>query len=174
MVNATAHFAQAFKTGSIRRDHTIEFVARFGFLKKMIWIQELVFLRIAVFVPTQHLFALVFEGERQAQLRPHAIAVRSDMTDDAEGAAFLDSVNDAVDDFRVWFHWQRRARRSGVRSCKVHETVPREGLPAHSVGLVFSSSSMICRTRFPRAIESSTRNLRVGVYFSTTARATRP
>ena len=41
-------------------------------------------------------------------------------------------------------------------------------------GRVFSSSSMICSTRLPRTTESSITKRSVGVYFRTTARATRP
>src|SRR5262249_13386535 len=114
-------------------------------------VEKFIFVRNGIFVPARDFFPVVAQRNRQRELRADAIAVGADVPDDAERFVLADNLEDAVDDFRVRLHfsspfpdWAR------------------------------SSSSMICKTRLPRTMESSKTNLSVGVYLSTTERATSP
>ena len=73
----------------------------------MVGIQELVFLRDGIFVPARDFFAFVFERQSQAELRPNAIAVRTDMPDHANGLAIPNGFNYPMDDFRLRNHGSR-------------------------------------------------------------------
>jgi len=64
--DARADFAQPFKTCRVGRNNAIEFVSGLRFLKSVVRVQELVFLRIAILIPTERLLALISERQRQS------------------------------------------------------------------------------------------------------------
>src|SRR5690348_3712775 len=152
--NTGPHLAQSLETGGVGRNDAVELQPRLGLLNDMIRVEEFIFLRDGVLVPAHHLLALVLERQAQAQLRTDAIAIGTDVADDAEGFAFSNLIDNSIHDGKARFHFRH----------------------GYSVvlGLDFSSSSIICRTRLPRTTESSMINFRVGVYFRTTARPTSP
>src|SRR5437867_2582800 len=75
MIDVDKHFAlrdaradgsQPFETGGVSRNDTIEFQPRLWFLKNLFRIEEFVFLRNAIFIPTEDFFPLVPQSQRQA------------------------------------------------------------------------------------------------------------
>src|SRR5262249_34341334 len=95
-------------------------------------------------VPDGDFLAGVVEGEGQPELGADAIAIGPNVADDADRFAVANRLHDSPND------------------------------ALHSETGDFSSSSIIWRTRLPRATDSSTTNRSWGVYFRTTALATRP
>jgi hypothetical protein len=79
-------------------------LTRFGFLDDLVRIKKPVFLRNRVFVPTNDLLAFGTQGQREAELGSNTIAVRADVTHNAESPAIADAVYDAVDDFGMGLH----------------------------------------------------------------------
>src|SRR5947207_2890440 len=63
ILDTAADLAEPFEARGVCGDYAIKLVSRLGFLKKMIGVEKLVLLRVAIFVPTEDLFSLVFEGE---------------------------------------------------------------------------------------------------------------
>src|SRR5439155_16583728 len=85
--DARTDLSQAVETGGVRGDNAVKFMARFGLLKKAVGIEEVVFFREPVLVPTQDLLAFPEQRQGEAELRADAIAVGADVTDDTERAA---------------------------------------------------------------------------------------
>jgi hypothetical protein len=102
--DAGADFSKAFEAGSVGGNDSIESEAGTGLLDKMFRVQEREFVRNCILVPASHLLALVLQGQREAELRTNAIAIGSDMADDTDGFAGLNTLQDAVNYFRVGFH----------------------------------------------------------------------
>src|ERR1700719_1141694 len=98
------HRAKALEAGGIGSDDAIEFGAAPGFLKKLVGIKELILLRNDIFVPAHDLLSFIPQGQREAELRADAVAVGTDMADDAKRAVATNSFDDAVNDFGVGFH----------------------------------------------------------------------
>ena len=66
VANGKPDFAEALEAGAVSSDDTIEFGAGAGFLKQVMGIQKLVFLRDTIFIPANDFFALVFQRQRQS------------------------------------------------------------------------------------------------------------
>src|ERR1039458_9680827 len=173
--HALANRAKAFETGRVRGDHTVELQAALWPLDDVASVEEVVFLWNAILVPAGHLLPFVLEGEGETEQRAHAITIRADVADDTDRLALSYAFDDAVNNLWVRLHWIKT--NAGWLAPECAGSGACRGSCAYSsgsAGLAFSKSSMIPSTRLPRAIESSIRNRRVGVYFRTTARPTNP
>src|ERR1051325_1679373 len=136
--------AKALEAGAVGGDDAVELASPLWRAENLLRIQEGALARDGMLVPAGARFAFILEGVSQAELRADAIAIGTDVADDAEGGTAANPVEDAPDDFRF-----------------------------HVAGPDFSSSSMMASTRLPRSMESSTMKRRCGTYFRMTALATR-
>src|SRR5262249_34474289 len=102
--DAFAGRAKPFEARAIGGDDTIKFLSAFWFLKQLAWIEEGVFLRHFILVPTGDLFALALQRERQSQLGTNAISIGPDVADDADRPALADRLNNAINNLRVRLH----------------------------------------------------------------------
>src|SRR5437879_2180876 len=107
LFDAGANFAEPFETGRVGRDDAIKFHASFRLLDQTVGIQKLIFFRNPVFVPAMDFFAFVFVREGQSQLRTDAIAIGTNMPDDAYGMTFADAFYDAINDLGMRIHFLR-------------------------------------------------------------------
>ena len=104
----------------------------------------------AILIPADDFLPFVPQGEGEAELRAHAIAIRADVADDTERAALPDAFDDAVNNLWVRLHWNEiecrmRVLRSSARSgacrvsCVLFFRLGRRGLfqllddPEHSI-----------------------------------------
>jgi hypothetical protein len=68
-------------------------------------------LRDEIFIPTGNFFAFVLQSQREAELGADAIAVGPNMADDANGFAFANDFENAVNDFWIRLHFTVRSLR---------------------------------------------------------------
>src|SRR5215475_9461310 len=94
LANASAHRAQAFKAGGVGRDDTIKDHSRSGFLKGVVRVQELIFLRHRVLIPAVNGFAFVAQSHRQAELRADTITIGTDVPGNAKGSTIQNALDD--------------------------------------------------------------------------------
>src|SRR5213594_1230072 len=144
VLDALPGLAEPLEAGAIRGNHAVECATWLRGVEEAVRVEEGQLAGHRILVPNGDGLAGVLEGEGQAELGTDAIPIGPDVADDADGVAVANRLHDSLDD------------------------------ALHSGSEVFSSSSMILRTRLPRATDSSTTKRSCGVYFRTTALATRP
>src|ERR1043166_7052296 len=88
VADSSAGPSQALKAGAIGCDDEVELFAGFGTLHDFVRVQKRILLGEFVFVPTGNGFAFVAERESQGELGANAIAVGTDVPDDAYLFAF--------------------------------------------------------------------------------------
>src|SRR6266571_6517371 len=146
VLNVIPRFAEPLEAGAIGGNHAVKSASGPGRLIYLLRVQKGQLGWQGVLVPANDFFALVLQGQRQAQLRTNAVPVRPDVADDTDGMTLANPVEDALDDARL-----------------------------HSTGdMDFSSSAMMASTRLPRTTESSTTKRSCGVYLRMTDLAIRP
>ena len=131
-----AHGSQPFVAGRVGGDHRVKRPPRPGLFEDLVRIEKAQFRRHRILVPANDILAAVDQGQGQTELGADAVAVRSQMADDADALQGPDGVDDPADDLR------RRL---------------------HSFGRSFSICSSRAITRSPSTMESSITNRRVGV-----------
>jgi hypothetical protein len=102
--DAGARGAEAVETGGIGGDDAIEDASGPGALDEVIGVEEGEFMGDGVLVPDDDILIFRLEGEAEAELGADAIAVWADVTDDAEGAALADGIEDSGDDLGLGLH----------------------------------------------------------------------
>src|SRR5690349_24996388 len=94
--NARPDGAKSFETRRVGRNDAVKLHSALRLLNNLRRIQKFVFLWHGVFVPAPDFFAFVFQGHREAELRPDTISVGPDVADDAKGLALADTFDDPV------------------------------------------------------------------------------
>ena len=148
--NVFAYRPESFEAGAVSGDDEIKLLTMPGFLDVAVRIEKLIFLRQGILIPADDFLALSAQGEHEAELGTGTVTVGPHVADDANGARGPDGFEDADNNLRVAFHQRAAGRPQGSGVCS-------------GTGAVLSSSSMICMTRLPRTIESSTTKRSVGV-----------
>ena len=102
--DAPSHFAEPVEARGIGCNNTVKLDTRFGLSKKMLWIEKLVLLRQSILIPADYLLALGTKSKSEPELRANAIAIWTNMSDDAKRPMFANDVENLINDFRMWFH----------------------------------------------------------------------
>src|SRR3954465_9456430 len=136
LLNGGTDGPTALEAGAIGGDNQIEFFAGLGLVEEFFGVHEGQLAGQNVLVPAGDFLALVLQGHGEAELGADAIAIGPDVAHHTNGFALADGVQNPLD-----------------QAGGFHELV----------GDCFSSSSIMARTLFPRATESSMTKRNCGV-----------
>src|SRR5436190_2736919 len=111
---APSHFPESVEARRIGCNNTVEFDASFGLLKKMLWIEKLVLLWQPILIPTDHFLSFAPKSMSQSELRANAIAVGTNMADNAKGSILANDMENLVNNFRMGFHYNASTKESTI------------------------------------------------------------
>ena len=88
--------SQSVEGGAVGGDDDVEAVSGGGAADAAFGVEELELGRDGVLVPDGYVLARALQGQRQAKLRPDAIAIRPDMPDDTDGVGGPEEAEDLL------------------------------------------------------------------------------